>query len=221
MELIAGYAPGHLWVPVAYRRVQGTRPLPAEVFSWVRHAAGAAPTRRIRQLRRDAERRPGNVCVEIEGFAMKRLDAGRGAGRRPPDAREVEFIEDAPPASGARCRRPRSGLRTTCRRASARRGRRGLCARAGLRPAAGGRLVARSADALVRQVAADAAAAAPGARSFGRPELDSAYVAPRNDIERTLAGFWQDLLGVDQVGVEDSFFDLGGHSLIAVRLFSP
>ena len=39
------------------------------------------------------------------------------------------------------------------------------------------------------------------------------------DIERTLVGFWEDLLGVSQVGVEDSFFDLGGHSLIAVRLF--
>jgi thioesterase domain-containing protein/acyl carrier protein len=35
-----------------------------------------------------------------------------------------------------------------------------------------------------------------------------------------LAGFWQDLLGVGQVGVADSFFDLGGHSLIAVRLFA-
>jgi thioesterase domain-containing protein/acyl carrier protein len=39
-------------------------------------------------------------------------------------------------------------------------------------------------------------------------------------VERTLVGFWQDLLGVGQVGVEDSFFDLGGHSLIAVRLFA-
>ena len=39
-------------------------------------------------------------------------------------------------------------------------------------------------------------------------------------MERTLVGFWEELLGVNQVGVEDSFFDLGGHSLIAVRLFA-
>jgi acyl carrier protein len=77
-------------------------------------------------------------------------------------------------------------------------------------------------DALVRQADEAAAAAneAPAGQTFGRPDLDSAYVAPRNDIERTLAGFWQDLLGVGEVGVEDSFFDLGGHSLIAVRLFA-
>ena len=55
---------------------------------------------------------------------------------------------------------------------------------------------------------------------FARPQLDTAYVAPRNDVERTLAGFWEELLGVGQVGVQDSFFDLGGHSLIAVRLFA-
>ena len=73
--------------------------------------------------------------------------------------------------------------------------------------------------ALVRQTAEAEAAKSEG-QSFERPDLDTAYVAPRTDIERTLVGFWQDLLGVGQVGVEDSFFDLGGHSLIAVRLFA-
>ncbi len=41
--------------------------------------------------------------------------------------------------------------------------------------------------------------------------------APSNGA---LAKFWPDLLGIDRVGAEDSFFDLGGHSLIAVRLFA-
>jgi thioesterase domain-containing protein/acyl carrier protein len=63
-------------------------------------------------------------------------------------------------------------------------------------------------------------AEASDGQKFQRPDLDSDYVAPRNDVERTLVGFWEDLLGVNQVGVEDSFFDLGGHSLIAVRLFA-
>jgi thioesterase domain-containing protein/acyl carrier protein len=39
-------------------------------------------------------------------------------------------------------------------------------------------------------------------------------------VETVLAEWWQELLGVEQVGLDDDFFDLGGHSLIAVRLFS-
>ena len=56
--------------------------------------------------------------------------------------------------------------------------------------------------------------------TFARPRLSSAYVAPRDSLERTLTELWQELLGIDEVGVRDSFFDLGGHSLIAVRLFA-
>ena len=53
-----------------------------------------------------------------------------------------------------------------------------------------------------------------------RPLLGNAYVAPRNDIERRIAGIWQDLLGVEPVGVHDAFADLGGHSLVATQLIS-
>jgi acyl-coenzyme A synthetase/AMP-(fatty) acid ligase/acyl carrier protein len=46
----------------------------------------------------------------------------------------------------------------------------------------------------------------------------AAYVAPRDAVEERLAGVWRDLLGVEKVGVHDSFFALGGHSLLATRL---
>ncbi|WP_439650830.1 phosphopantetheine-binding protein [Micromonospora solifontis] len=39
-------------------------------------------------------------------------------------------------------------------------------------------------------------------------------MAPRNQLERTIAGIWRELLGVDQIGVDDNFFELGGHSLL-------
>ncbi|KYF81764.1 non-ribosomal peptide synthetase, partial [Sorangium cellulosum] len=44
------------------------------------------------------------------------------------------------------------------------------------------------------------------------------YVAPRTPVEEALAAIWADVLGRPQVGVEDDFFDLGGHSLMAIPL---
>ncbi len=44
------------------------------------------------------------------------------------------------------------------------------------------------------------------------------YVAPRSNIERQVADIWQTVLGVERVGVTDNFFDLGGHSLLIIRV---
>ncbi|MCC2607745.1 non-ribosomal peptide synthetase [Planctobacterium marinum] len=45
-------------------------------------------------------------------------------------------------------------------------------------------------------------------------------MAPRTDTEKLLCEIWSEVLGVDQVGVEDNFFALGGHSLIVVQVVS-
>jgi acyl carrier protein len=43
------------------------------------------------------------------------------------------------------------------------------------------------------------------------------YVAPRTETERVVADIYADVLGLDAVGINDGFFDLGGHSLTATR----
>ncbi len=47
-----------------------------------------------------------------------------------------------------------------------------------------------------------------------------AYLAPRDDLEQTLAGIWVDVLKAERVGVRDNFFELGGHSLLATQIAS-
>jgi hypothetical protein len=47
-------------------------------------------------------------------------------------------------------------------------------------------------------------------------ERRAEYVAPRGEVERTIAEIWQRALGVEKVGIHDNFFDLGGHSLLMV-----
>ncbi|HEX3128096.1 MAG TPA: non-ribosomal peptide synthase/polyketide synthase [Thermoanaerobaculia bacterium] len=49
---------------------------------------------------------------------------------------------------------------------------------------------------------------------------ESTSTAPRTVTEEILAGIWRDLLGVEKIGIEDGFFDLGGHSLLGTRVIS-
>jgi len=58
-----------------------------------------------------------------------------------------------------------------------------------------------------------------GDGSSGRqPARQNVYVAPSNEVESIMAGIWQEVLGIENIGVTDNFFDLGGHSLLATRL---
>jgi amino acid adenylation domain-containing protein len=53
-----------------------------------------------------------------------------------------------------------------------------------------------------------------------RAGLEQAYVGPRDALELQLVQIWEDLLGIRSIGVMDNFFDLGGHSILAVNLMA-
>ncbi len=216
MTLIEGYGARHLWVPVSYGTIRIHAPLPAEIRSWVRLHAGADSDgfARFDVTITDPE---GRALVEVSDFAMKRLADGFAA-TAPLDTREVRFEDEG------------EGIESL----SAAEERLAYLVSQGIRAAEGPEALRRAlslgraqvmvsslplAD-LIAQADQPTQEPVQAGQSFERPDLDGTFVAPRNGIEERLAAMWENLLGVSPVGVEDSFFDLGGHSLIAVRLFA-
>jgi acyl transferase domain-containing protein len=57
-------------------------------------------------------------------------------------------------------------------------------------------------------------------QALPRPEISTLYAAPKTDLEKKIATLWQELLGMEKVGIHDDFFELGGDSLNIVQLNS-
>ncbi|HZR43847.1 MAG TPA: amino acid adenylation domain-containing protein, partial [Ktedonobacteraceae bacterium] len=53
-----------------------------------------------------------------------------------------------------------------------------------------------------------------------RPELEATYVAPRTPTEERLAAIWAEVLGIDRVGIQDNYFDLGGASIQSLDIIA-
>ncbi|MCA1566172.1 MAG: acyltransferase domain-containing protein [Acidobacteria bacterium] len=57
-------------------------------------------------------------------------------------------------------------------------------------------------------------------KGYTRPNLPTPYVAPTTGLESDIAEIWQGLLGIEQVGIHDNLFDLGGDSLLVIQIVS-
>lgn len=210
MELVPGYGTSKvLWAPVSYGVVLVHRQLPARARSWVRLADSSDFGDGYAAFDVVVEDLDGRPVLEAQRFVIKRLD----------DDASFDAVSEPARAEEGHLSSPVQELATMVRQ--------GILPAEGmealLRALATGETqpIVSSLDlaALQKRSAAKSSKENATQDMFARPKLDSEYVAPRNEVETTLAGFWRELLGVDQIGVHDSFFDIGGHSLIAVRLF--
>ncbi len=210
MELIDGYSTDEMWVPVSYGAARFYGQLPRQIKSWIRYdAENSGPGEARFDITLAAP--DGVVCVQIDGFAIHKLEgdirfASAPAATAKPPLRALSPAEQRLFHNIGQGITPRDGASAF------------LSALAADAP----QVLVSSLDlpGLIAQVKRDAEPKTGGGQTFERPDLDSEFVEPEGEIERRLAGFWSDLLGIEQIGAEDNFFDLGGHSLIAVRLFA-
>jgi acyl transferase domain-containing protein/thioesterase domain-containing protein len=197
--LVPGFDPAaHFYVPFSYGRLLLHRPLPARITSHVRLRANSSKDSPVFDaVIHDGA---GDEVARIEGFIMRRAAFGQ-AGESP---RQAALRVGMTPAEGIEALDRMLAV-----------------------PVAP-QIVACTVDleTWLERLAADARSpgtdrrgAGAGGPRFARPPVGATFVAPRDPVERELAVLWQELLGVSEVGIHDDFFELGGQSLIAVRMF--
>lgn len=214
LELSGQYrADGTLWVPATYRRARIHGTLPAEIKSIVRLNDASELGEGYAAFDVTITDRAGKILFEAESLVMHRIDSPF-----------VMTADQGVPVRSA-AEKPKSVSRAAERL--------GVQVRNGIAPAEGFDALCRvlqtnepqpvvsSIDLTsLRAWLADSVVSKPASSdSFERPDLESEFISPRDLVEERIAAFWRELLGVAQIGVHDDFFGLGGHSLIAVRLF--
>ena len=198
-----------LFIPLAYGRLRVFDPLPATVLCEARINPGQTSddTASFDVTLADAS---GRVVVELKELILRRVVDPVSAG-------EI----DRTPVPGARTSRSAGhlmnlGLAHGISAADGAQAFRAILSSPGAPQVV---ITPVAMEALADACSSDAAVTVPTA-AVARPQLRTGFEAARDAVEQQLAGWWAELLGVREVGVNDDFFDLGGHSLIALRLFA-
>jgi acyl transferase domain-containing protein/thioesterase domain-containing protein/acyl carrier protein len=228
MELITGYNDGekaaNLWVPVSYGELRIHHPLEQSIKSWVRGCGENKVSDEFARFDVSITDDTGRVLLEVKELTIKKLENSLDFTEAPyPTSNEVEM--DKPKTGTGEVRQLSPAEQAFHHNLTQ-----------GILPEEGARaidyvlgdtsrkqVIVSSLDlnSLIEESDVIAAMQTQSSTSkFSRPELESDFVEARDDVERTLVTIWEELLGVDSIGVKDSFFDLGGHSLVAVRLFA-
>ncbi|HWN68802.1 MAG TPA: amino acid adenylation domain-containing protein, partial [Haliangium sp.] len=238
--LIPGFSPTEsFYVPLSYGRVRAYKPLPPSVFSHVRLRDGAGDVAVYDVTIYDDK---GAALCDISEFVMRRVEDRSVMSKVASAAATAGSIEARPD------RGPEAGPNQNGQHGGAATGNpilelgleQGILPHEGMlaieRVLAGpltAQLVVSSQDleALIESTrpaepweadgADDQAGAGAGAAiRVTRPNLPTPYVAPETAVARTIAKVWEEILGVEGIGVHDDFFDLGGHSLLLTQVLS-
>ncbi len=205
------------YLPMGYDKLRAIRPLTRQIYSYVRHDSAGSQNGLLTCDVTILDQH-GNQLVEIEGYTLKMIDEAmvqslsqlQGTQTQPAQTTTSATQNDNDGMT------PAEGVQIFTR----------VLTHAHQQPQLitstkeihGAIEFVRSftRDQIMREMKRTYT---PGVK-HPRPNVQNAYVAPRNEPEMQIAEVWQDMLGIDQVGCFDNFFELGGDSLLATQLIS-
>lgn len=213
MELLQGYnSADSMFVPLSYGRVEFLAPLVAELNCRITTPSGQTAEQDVVSFHAEVCNSNGEVLVIVRDFQMRRL--GQNSAFAGLNRSALHSHKQDTPAERAFLDSLKAGIDA----ASGMQAMQRVLSHA--TPAA---VTISSMDmAKLNAVQSEAMAHMGDAPSvkFQRPNLSSEFEAPADALEQQLADWWEELLGIEKVGVMDDFFEVGGHSLVAVRLFA-
>jgi amino acid adenylation domain-containing protein len=209
------------YLPFSYTGLRLARPLATVVYSHARRLADAAPPSAAATLRYavtiyDAA---GQVLLTIDEYAFRRVDTGTLLAAPPAPAPAAVLRQSPVPAAAGRAgMSSREGAEVFARILARMTLPQVLVSTRDLRARAA-EAAADTGERLLAELAELGApvAVAPGDR-HPRPPLAVPFAAPRDAAEARLAEIWQELLGIERIGVDDDFFELGGDSVLGLRI---
>lgn len=218
-------ATGKNYLPFFYKKLRMFAPLTAEIYSYVRYEGAYDDAPNTITCDIDILGRDGAVLAQITGFSMKRIAEASAVGTQSETARaaykaQFGYLERAYREAGAvsildegisadEGQKVMERLANGCYRAQV------IVSTKDLETAMKQANYAEQADAatLVHDEEENI-------QKHPRPELETEYVAPTNETEEKIAALWQNILGIDKIGIYDDFFALGGDSLLLIQLYS-
>ena len=205
-----------LYLPFSYGRVKITAPLSKRIYSYARLREESAPDKGVVSFDIVITNDEGVELAEIEAFTMKKVGQVDIRGRARDGAVGVGSApgvgKDRP--SDADAILPTEGVAAFQRILSKNVPPEIIVSTAHLQT-------------LIRHARASTSSAAvekldkkvqKTKTMHPRPSLKTPYAAPESDLEKDIAEVWQTVLGIGQIGVNDNFLELGGHSLIAIQI---
>lgn len=188
------------FLPMGYQQLSLGAPLPAQLRAHVRVNGARSGDEDLISLDIRLLGDDNRVLGEVKGFSVRRIDA-HALMASPVDA---AIPGRGPAADASEGITPQQGIQALNAI---------LAANAPSQVMVSKRDFRRAMDHYATDIARNA-----NAERNDRPDIDSTYTAPGNEMEAALVEIWQDLLGMNQVGIHDNFFSLGGDSLLATRI---
>jgi acyl transferase domain-containing protein len=211
-----------LYLPQAYESVRINAPLPQKLYSYIRYKGDGLKSKEALVYDLTIMDEEGRELVEIQEYTLRKITnpADFGSASRDTSAAEISPLESAhgePPSNASVVEEgilPVEGAEVfgLILRGNARVPRIAVSTRELMT------LIERSGAAKGPRILEEVNRRQAQRQKHARPNLQVPYLSADSEMERRLTAMWQETLRIDQIGIHDNFFDMGGDSLIATLL---